>query len=95
MSSPAAVPDSEDETGTGRPCGTSSRRSRIRYRLLRFLIVLAVYVLSIGPMFWVWYESEYLGRWPLVRLFYAPLRLICYPKFVEDWLNRYIEWWIT
>ncbi|MBI1313892.1 hypothetical protein GC176_21575 [bacterium] len=62
---------------------------------LRVIIFLTCYVLSIGPMFWVWCDAEYFSGNPLVRVFYAPLRLLCGIQFFEDWLNRYINWWIA
>ncbi len=46
-------------------------------------------------MFWYWYESENLGGNPLVRVVYAPLRLLCTIPQVEEWLNNYINWWIA
>ena len=58
-------------------------------------IAIILYVLSIGPMFWYWYEAENLGGNPLVRVAYAPLRLLCAIPQVETWLNNYINWWIA
>ena len=46
-------------------------------------------------MFWYWYEAENMGGHPLVRVVYAPLRLLCAIPQVEDWLNNYINWWIA
>ncbi len=70
------------------------RQFPIRIRTqVAFVIVL--YVLSIGPMFWQWYEAENFGDAPLIRIFYAPLRLACAVPFVENCLNRYINWWIA
>ena len=70
------------------------RRRRLRI-LIQTVLVLSLYVFSIGPMFWKWYEAEYFGTSPLLRVFYAPLRLACGIPVVEDWLNRYINWWIA
>jgi len=46
-------------------------------------------------MFWYWYEAENMGGNPLVRVIYAPLRLLCAIPQVEEWLNNYINWWIA
>lgn len=64
-------------------------------RVLRTVVGLILYVFSIGPMFWYWYEAENLGGNPVLRVIYAPLRLICFIPQVEDWLNNYINWWIA
>ncbi|MFN0198288.1 MAG: hypothetical protein ACKVT0_16190 [Planctomycetaceae bacterium] len=62
--------------------------------LVRMLLILTIYVLSIAPMFWMWYESMYLSgpRW-VARLYY-PLALACniFPIF-SKWINAYIVWW--
>lgn len=70
------------------------QRRKLRI-LIRLAMVLTLYVFSIGPMFWQWYEAENFGTSPLLRVFYAPLRLACSIPIVEDWLNRYINWWIA
>lgn len=75
---------------TNRPAG----RYRIRIRT-QVAIVIVLYVLSIGPMFWQWYEAENFGASPLIRIIYAPLRLACAIPLVENCVNRYINWWIA
>lgn len=64
-------------------------------KAVRVTIGLILYVFSIGPMFWLWYEAENMGGSPLVRVLYVPLRLLCVIPQVEDWLNNYINWWIA
>jgi hypothetical protein len=61
---------------------------------ISFLAFVVLYVLSIGPMFWYWYEATYLGgpRW--IVAFYEPLRLATRFCFFEDLINDYINWWI-
>ncbi len=66
----------------------------IRKRLMATMIVLAVYVLSIGPMFWSWYESKYLGGSPLVAAIYEPLLWTTEYPLIRHILNAYIDWWI-
>lgn len=71
---------------------------RWRARLLRFcqrwFILFSLYTLSIGPMFWTWYEAKYLDGSFWVAAFYEPLLILAdlIPPF-GDWLNWYIELW--
>lgn len=59
------------------------------------MIYWTVYTLSIGPMFWTWYEACYLNGPAWVVVFYYPLLYVCdrfepYGRLV----NWYIHWWI-
>lgn len=61
----------------------------------RLLIVLVLYVLSIGPSFWLWMDSMYMEGPPAFAAFYYPLLLLCdwIPPFGEL-VNWYIRlWW--
>ena len=61
----------------------------------RGLILLTLYVLSIGPSFWLWVDSMYLEGPPAIATFYFPLLLLCewIPLF-GDLVNWYIQlWW--
>ena len=61
---------------------------------VRVLVFLVLYVYSIGPMFWLWYEAENMGGSPLLRAFYSPLQMLCgTSQHFEEFLNRYIDWW--
>ena len=77
----------------------SSKTVKPRYRRigfwLRILGAVTLYVLSIGPLFWFWFEAENMGGWPFLRVFYFPLRLACGVEIVEELLNDYINWWIS
>jgi hypothetical protein len=59
--------------------------------VLAIIVILALYVLSIGPV--VWYFGEFPDR-PLVTGFYAPLLWLgdCHPWFYE-FLDHYAAWW--
>lgn len=55
-----------------------------------------LYMLSIGPMFWSWYESTYVSGSPWIAVIYAPLLVACElcPPF--GWfVNSYINLWIV
>lgn len=61
----------------------------------RVLILFVLYVLSIGPAFWLWMKSMYLEENPVIAAFYYPLLLLCewIPPF-EELVNWYIKlWW--
>ena len=64
----------------------------IRYAIY-FLVFLTLYVLSIGPMFWYWYEAEYLGGSEWILVLYQPLRYATQIPLFEDLINNYINWW--
>lgn len=93
---PANEPEatSQDTSSEAEPNGGLAKRKILR-RVVIFLNCLVLYVLSIGPMFWMWYEAENIGTTPFLRIVYAPLRALCYYKPVENWMNNYINWWIT
>ncbi|MCX7419063.1 MAG: hypothetical protein NT013_05940 [Planctomycetia bacterium] len=70
------------------------RRFLLR-RLLSTILLLTVYVLSIGPMWWVWYSGMYVeteaNYW--VIAIYEPLRQACRIEWVNSAMTSYIEWW--
>jgi hypothetical protein len=71
---------------------TSRKRIPVAVWVVVFLVL---YVYSIGPMFWLWYEAENMGGSPVLRAFYTPLKLLCLGSTTfENFLNRYISWWI-
>ena len=57
--------------------------------------LLLVYVLSIGPLFWWWFEAVHVGGSQWLVLFYLPLALASdlIPPF-GALLNWYINLWI-
>ena len=70
------------------------RLTRFYCRLLTFSYVWLLYALSIGPMFWHWYDSKYLGASELVAMFYEPLLWSCEIKPIGRAVNWYINLWI-
>lgn len=70
------------------------RRWAVR-RGLTLTVLLTLYMLSIGPMWWVWYSGMYVSTaadyW--VIAFYEPLRLACRIEWIDSFVTAYIEWW--
>ena len=85
---PTASPDAARRTWP------TFRRWAFR-RLLALAVLLALYVLSIGPMWWVWYSGMYVetesNYW--VIAIYEPLRQACRIEWVDSVVTGYIEWW--
>ena len=73
----------------------SSWRRWVLRRILATFILLTLYVLSIGPMWWVWYSGMYVetetNYW--VIAIYEPLRQACRIEWVNSAITWYIEWW--
>jgi len=61
---------------------------------MEFVLLVVVYALSIGPMFWQWYEAQYLSGSKLVVALYEPLLYATRIPIIEKLLNDYINWWI-
>jgi hypothetical protein len=54
-----------------------------------------LYALSIGPMYWKWYEARYVGGSYWILAFYEPLIQLGRVGFVGDFLNWYIDLWVA
>lgn len=65
---------------------------------LQAAILLSVYVLSIGPMFWRWHVASHMANPSLsdsfILHFYGPLLWACEIGLVRDLVNAYIDLWI-
>ncbi len=78
--------------------------SFVLIRLPMYLaVVLVLYVLSIGPMYWTWYESyalyenhdDAMQNPDRVTLFYLPLIYACQEnKDLRDYVNWYLDFWV-
>jgi hypothetical protein len=71
-------------------------RRRFRRWGLRCAWAWLFYTLSIGPMFWLWFESMYVDGPQWIAAFYLPLLVACElcPPF--GWfVNTYINLWIV
>lgn len=66
-------------------------------------ITLTMYVFSIGPMYWRWYESyamhdsheEALYANSAISLFYLPLMTACErSEAFSEYINWYLDFWV-
>lgn len=87
------MPDTEPTTEAD---NSSNPRNGVLSFCLRsycwFLILGTLYVLSIGPMYWHWYDVRYTGDGNrLVQALYTPLALACQ---INEPLGNWVEWYI-
>lgn len=94
MSSNDSSQSANPEPTTG-PVAPSVRGHWIEVILLDTYIVLSLYVLSIGPLYWQWYSAKFVDGPTVLAAFYEPLFWAAnfIPLFGE-WLDHYIRWWI-
>jgi len=76
-----------------------SRLRRFRDWLLRLycklLILFALYLFSIGPMYWKIYEAYELEGSPFVAALYYPVVWACERNpYISDWVDWYVGLWI-
>jgi hypothetical protein len=70
-------------------------RIRCRNFCVRLTVYWVLYTLSIGPMFWWWFEASYLDGPKWIFVFYLPLLVACeYIGPFGDFVNWYINLWI-
>ncbi len=61
----------------------------------RLFLYSVLYALSIGPFYWSWYKSRFVGGSSMLAAIYMPLVWVAdaVPPFGE-WMNWYIHLWI-
>ena len=61
----------------------------------QMVILIGLYLFSIGPMYWIWLEAKYVDGNYYVAALYEPLWRLCgvFP-FLGDWVNWYVRLWI-
>ncbi len=72
------------------------RRRVARFMLrvgIRLCVFLVLYALSIGPMYWQWYEARFVGGNYWVAAFYEPLLQVARIEPVGEFLSWYIDLW--
>jgi hypothetical protein len=62
----------------------------------RIFLYFVLYALSIGPCYWHWYRSQFVGGSSIVAAFYLPLVVLAewIPPF-GDWLDWYVGFWVA
>ncbi len=67
-----------------------------RFLAQRVFLYSVLYVLSIGPFYWHWYRSRFVGGSTVVAAFYQPLVILAewVPPF-RDWIDWYVNLWIA
>lgn len=63
-------------------------------RVLVLTYVFIAYALSLGPMYWLWYESEHGSHGKLVAIIYQPLRWACRLNPLGDFMEWYLTFWL-
>ena len=60
----------------------------------QLIICFGLYVSSIGPMYWVWFDAKYVtGPW-IIAAFYEPLWRLAAIPWIGNAINWYVSWWI-
>lgn len=78
--------------------GADSRENRLPFWqrfLLRMFVYFSIYVISLGPMYWQWWEGKYMNGSKLVAAFYEPLFLVSGWIPPLGWfVNSYVHLWV-
>ena len=79
----------------GKQVATGPRWGRFRGIVYRYAFLFVLYALSIGPMYWRWYEAVYASGSSWVVAFYYPLWVLAgvFPP-LGHFLNWYVRLWI-
>lgn len=93
---PERTADPADPVDFPDGAGQVSLREWVLRVIERSFLLLAVYVLSIGPMYWHWYGARFAGGSILLAAFYEPLIFIAqlFPAFGR-WMDWYVSLWIS
>lgn len=61
----------------------------------QMVILVGIYIFSIGPMYWKWLEAKQVDGVHMVAVLYEPLwRLAGLIPAFGEWLNWYVRLWI-
>ena len=79
----------------GQPKRRRTLRQEIRRRIVATAVGFVLYVLSIGPMYWTYYDAKY-NTGPLwIAVIYEPLFYLCLFIPPLSWIvDAYVMWWI-
>ena len=101
---PSAVPSDSTDVGEGRRATSSAERLPQREFtwtdwffgvMQRTFLLLVLYVLSFGPLYWHWYGGRFAGGNTWMVMFYEPLFVAAQliPSFGK-WMDWYVNLWI-
>lgn len=94
MAEPAKL--NEPATPNKAPRPRRTLRQEIARRAKISAVAFVVYVLSIGPMYWPYYNSKFNLGHPIIAAIYEPLYILCQWIPPLSWLvDNYILLWIT
>ena len=79
---------------TSEPSQTKDPHRWVRRYLSTLPWVLLIYLFSIGPVFWYWHSSFYMGGNAFLTKLYYPLLMLCEIDFIGEVVNNYIGLWI-
>ena len=87
---------SETDRDASRKQPRSRWRRAVHRRLVTMLILGVLYVLSVGPFYWQWYESKFIGGNPFFAVLYEPLYRLCAAVPPVGWaVDQYVMLWIA
>lgn len=93
---PGAAPGLASQTAS--PGEDPTPRKPLRYWqsfALRMCLYFTIYVLSLGPMYWRWWEGKYMHGSKLIAAFYEPLFLLSGWIPPLGWfVNGYVHLWV-
>lgn len=62
----------------------------------RTFVLVGIYVLSIGPMYWHWYGGRFAGGSQIVAAFYEPIFVLAsFVPWFGEWMDWYVSLWIA
>lgn len=88
------MPSSTTQESEGQRYSLRDFLLQIYCRILITLLFLFFYALSIGPLYWAWYDAQSDGRPAFLTDFFYPLQLLCRIQPVGDFIEWYIRLWI-
>jgi hypothetical protein len=62
----------------------------------RVFLLVGIYVLSIGPMYWHWYGGRFGEGSQFIAAFYEPIfMLVSFVPWFGEWMDWYVGLWIA
>jgi hypothetical protein len=71
-----------------------SWKRRFRRSVFQLVIIFVLYILSTGPMYWIWFSAYYLHGSEYIEKLYNPIVLACEIDVINDFFDWYVGLWI-